>query len=286
MRHPIVIALLSGSVFVLSACEDSSRASVTRAIDNVTSIDQKNLAELMLVAGDPEEAVDFFTGQVEERPEDIDMLRGLARSLTRARRGSEAVPVWRRVSQHPEATNDDRVMLADAYIRSNNWDEAEKTLNDIPPTHESFDRYRLEAMIADSKKQWSRADHFYETAAGLTTRPANVFNNWGYSKLTRGNPAEAEPLFMQALQHDPNLFTAKNNLALARAGQGNYSLPLVRMTQHERAKMLFTMAIAAIRKGDTTIGRTLLQDAIDTHPQHYDEAVRALRALESGGQSI
>lgn len=284
MRHPIVYALLVSSVFALSACQDSSQASVTRAIDSVNAIDQKNLAELMLVAGDPEEAVGYFSAQVEQSPEDIAMLRGLARSLTRAGRVSEAVPVWRRVSQHPEATHDDRVMLADAHIRSNNWAEAEKTLNAIPPTHESFDRYRLEAMIADSNQQWSRADHFYETAAGLTTRPANVFNNWGFSKLTRGNPREAEPLFMQALQHDPDLFTAKNNLALARAGQGNYSLPLVRMTQQERAKMLFTMAIAAIRKGDVTIGRTLLQDAIDTHPQHYDEAVRALRALESGGQ--
>ncbi len=283
MRHPILVALLSGSVFGLSACQDSSQASVSRAIDSVNAIDQQNLAELMLVAGDPEEAVGFFTAQTEANPDDIVMQRGLARSLTRAGRVNEAVPVWRRAAQHPEAENDDRVMLADALIRSNNWDEAEKTLNAIPPTHESFDRYRLEAMIADSKQQWSRADHFYETAAGLTTRPANVFNNWGFSKLTRGNPREAEQLFTQALQHDPNLFTAKNNLALARAGQGNYSLPLVQMTQQERAKLLFTMAIAAIRKGDVNVGRTLLQDAIETHPQHYDEAVRALRALESGG---
>jgi hypothetical protein len=28
------------------------------------------------------------------------------------------------------------------------------------------------------------------------------------------------------------------------------------------------------------IGRQLLQDAIDTHPQHFEEAVRSLRALD------
>ena len=284
MRHPILLVLLAGSTFALAACQDSSQARVSRAIDSVNAIDQQNLAELMLVAGDPEEAVAFFSGHLEGNPDHLGSLRGLARSLTRAGRVAEAVPVWRRVAQHPEAENDDRVMLADALIRSNNWEEAARTLDAIPPTHESFDRYRLEAMIADSQQQWSRADHFYETAAGLTTRPANVFNNWGFSKLTRGNPREAEPLFMQALQHDPNLFTAKNNLALARAGQGNYSLPLVRMTQQERAQLLFTMAIAAIRKGDVNVGRTLLQDAIETHPQHYEEAVRALRALEGGGR--
>ncbi len=284
MRHPNLIALLAGSVFVLSACEDSSKASVSRAIDSVSSIDQQNMAELMLSAGDPDEAVNYFALQLESKPDDITMQRGLARSLVRSGRVAEALPVWRRVAANPDADNDDRVMLADTYIRANNWSEAEATLNAIPPTHESFDRYRLEAMIADSKKQWSRADHFYETAAGLTTRPSGVFNNWGFSKLTRGNPREAEQLFTQALQHDPNLFTAKNNLALARAGQGNYSLPLVQMTQQERAMLLYTMAIAAVRKGDTTIGRTLLAEAIDTHPQHYEEAVRALRALESGGR--
>ncbi len=283
MRHPNVFALLAGSVFLLAACQDSSQASVTRAIDSVTAIDQQNLAELMLVAGDPEEAVDYFSSQLESQPDHLGNMRGLARSLVRSGRVAEALPVWRRVTLHPEAEQDDRVMLADAYIRANNWAEAEKTLNAIPPTHETFDRYRLEAMIADSKQQWSRSDHFYETAAGLTTRPAGVFNNWGFSKLTRGNPREAEQLFTQALQHDPDLFTAKNNLALARAGQGNYSLPLVRMTQQERAQLLYTMAIAAIRKGDTNVGRTLLQDAIETHPQHYEEAVRALRAIEGGG---
>jgi len=284
MRHPSLLALLAGSILALAACQDSSKASVTRAIDSVSAIDQQNMAELMLSAGDPEEAVGYFATQLERSPDDITLQRGLARSLVRSGRVAEALPVWRRVVAHPEATNDDRVMLADTYIRANSWPEAEATLNAIPPTHESFDRYRLEAMIADSKQQWSRADHFYETAAGLTTRPSGVFNNWGFSKLTRGKPRDAEQLFMQALQHDPNLFTAKNNLALARAGQGNYSLPLVQMSQQERAMLLYTMAIAAIRKSDTTIGRTLLAEAIDTHPQHYEEAVRALRALEGGGQ--
>ncbi len=283
MRHPILLTLLAGSVAALSACQDSSKASVTRAIDSVTAVDQQNLAELMLVAGDPDEAVAYFEGQLEENPDHLGNRRGLARSLVRAGRASDAVPVWREVARHPEAEHDDSVMLADAYIRVNNWEQAEKTLNAIPPTHETYDRYRLEAMIADSKEQWNRADHFYETAAGLTTRPARVLNNWGYSKLTRGNPREAEQLFNQALQHDPEMFTAKNNLALARAGQGNYSLPMVRMSQPERAQLLHTMAIVAIRKGDTNVGRTLLNDAIETHPQHFDEAVRALRALDGGG---
>lgn len=284
MRHPGLIALLLGSAFFVSACEGSKQDSVSRAIDSVIDVDNQNMADLMLSAGNPEEAVSYFQAQVERDTSHLGNQRGLSRSLVRAGRVSDAVPVWKTVADHPDATHDDRVMLADALVRANRWDEAERTLNAIPPTHESFDRYRLEAIIADSKQQWQKADHFYETAAGLTTRPAGVLNNWGYSKLTRGAPRDAEALFAQALQHDPDMFTAKNNMALARAAQGNYSLPMVRMTQQERAMMLHTMAIAAIRKGDTNVGRTMLSEAIETHPQHFDEAVRALRALEGGGR--
>lgn len=282
MRQIILITLLSSGALGLAACGDSKQASVTRAMDAVNAVDQKNVAELMLASGNPDEAVAYFATQVERDPDNIANQRGLARSLVRSGRLAEAIPTWRKVAQHPDGTQDDKVMLAEAHIRANDWAEAEAVLNTVPPTHETFDRYRLEAMIADGKKDWKKADHFYETAAGLTTRPSGVFNNWGFSKLTRGAPRDAEQLFTQALQHDPHLFTAKTNLALARAAQGNYSLPLVRMTQQERAMLLHTMAIAAIRKGDVNVGRTLLQEAIDTHPQHYEEATRALRALEGG----
>ena len=108
-----------------------------------------------------------------------------------------------------------------------------------------------------------------------------MLNNWGYSKLTRGDFAGAEKLFREALTYDADMFTAKNNLVLARGAQRKYDLPVVQMTQIERAQLLHTLALAAIKQGDVTMGKALLEDAIDTHPQHFDAAVRALRALES-----
>ena len=142
-------------------------------------------------------------------------------------------------------------------------------------------RYKLEAMVADSDQDWKRADSFYETAVGLTTQPAGTLNNWGYSKLTRGDFSGAERLFGEALSYDAGMFTAKNNLVMARGAQGKYDLPVVEMSQVERAQLLHTLALAAIKQGDVVIGKTLLQEAIDTHPQHFEEAVRAMRALES-----
>ena len=107
-----------------------------------------------------------------------------------------------------------------------------------------------------------------------------MLNNWSYSTLTRGAPRGAERLFAEALRHEPGLFTAKNNLVLARAAQRRYELPLIEMTQIERAELLHTMALAAIRQGDVAVGRTLLQDAVATHPQHFEAAVVALRSLQ------
>ena len=88
-------------------------------------------------------------------------------------------------------------------------------------------------------------------------------------------------MFLQAISYDKSLFTAKNNLVMARAAQRRYDMPVMQMTQEERAQLLYTMALAAIKQGDVTIGKGLLQEAIDTSPQHFEAAVRALRALDA-----
>jgi len=280
MRHPIFLSVAALAVFGLSACDQSGDAQVERALDDMNLVDETNLNDVMLTVGDPDEAVNYFAGANQNDPGRIDLQRGLAKSLIRAGRAAEALEAWRIVTTHEEANYDDTVELADAYIRNNKWDDAAATLNLIPPTHETFKRYRLEAMVADSKQQWDKADSFYQTASGLTTTPAGVLNNWGYSKLTRGKYAEAERLFNDALRSDSGIFTAKNNLVLARGAQRKYDLPVIPMTQIERAQLLYTIALTAIKQNDVTIGKGLLKEAIDTHPQHFDEATRALRAIE------
>ena len=121
----------------------------------------------------------------------------------------------------------------------------------------------------------------YDIAVGLTTKPSGTLNNWGYSKLTRGQYQEAEKLFNEALTYDAGMFTAKNNLVLARAAQRKYDMPVVEMTQREHAELLYTAALSAIKQGDVITGKALLSEAIDTHPQHFDAAVRSLEALEA-----
>ena len=281
MRHPVLLALCLTGTMGLTACQKQSDAEVQRAIKSVNVVDESNLNDIMLTVGDPNEAVVYFKKTSDEQPDRIDLKRGLAKSLIRANRPTEAIGVWTAITASPEGNADDHVALADALIRANEWPRAEAELNKIPPTHETFERYRLEAMVADSKKDWKKADSFYEIAAGLTTKPAGVLNNWGFSKLTRGDNAGAEKLFVEAITYDSNMFTAKNNLVLARAGQRKYDLPVIPMSQTERAELLYTMGLAAVKQGDLQVGRGLLQMAVDTHPQHFEAAARSLAALES-----
>ena len=281
MRHLSLIGLGLSATLLVAGCQKAGEAEVERAVDEITAIDESNMNDIMLTMADPAESVAYFAGKASEDPKRIDFQRGWAISLVRAKRNEEAVAAWKRVNALPQSTMDDQVDLADALIRAGNWDQADKVLDAVPPTHETFKRYRLEAIVADSDQEWDKADSFYEIAVGLTTRPAGVLNNWGYSKLTRGDFTAAERLFMDALRNDAGLFTAKNNLVLARSAQRNYTLPVIAMEQTEKAQLLHTMALSAIKQGDVQTGKALLREAIDTHPQHFEAAVRSLRALES-----
>jgi len=280
MRQLFLIPAMIAGGLTLSACAEKGGQTVEKALRDVNVVDESNLNDVMLTVADPNEAVNYFQRAVGNDPDRIDLERGLAMSLVRAKRNTEAVVAWNKVTAMPGSTMDDKIGLADALIRNGDWTKAEATLDSVPPTHETFQRYRLEAMVADANKEWKKSDSFYETAVGLTTEPAGVMNNWGYSKLTRGDYAGAERLFGDAIRQDPSLFTAKNNLVLARGAQRKYSLPVVPMDQVEQAQLLYTMGLTAVKQGDVQTGKQLMRQAIETHPQHFDEAMRSLEALE------
>lgn len=285
MRLQTFAVLCIAGALALSGCEKFKKSQVDKTIDGVNVIDATNLNDIMLTVADPNEAVTYFRNALQKEPDRLEFQRGLAKSLVRAGRATEAVPLFELVLKNKDSVKEDRIDMADALIRTSDWKGAEAQLNLVPPTYETYRRYRLEAMVADSNKSWKKADSFYEIAAGLTTKPAGVLNNWGYSKMTRGDYQEAEKLFVEAITYDPKMFTAKNNLVLARAAQKNYTLPIIQMTQIEKAELLHTLAISAIKQGDIGIGRGLLEDAIDTHPQHFDAAVRTLDALNANTSS-
>ena len=276
MRHAMMIALLGGAM-TLSAC--SGAGDVSRAVTGAAASERGTVHEVMLTVADPSEAVAFFAGEVQDDPDDLAANRGLAMALIKAGRSTEAVGAWQKVVRIDGAGPADQVALADALVRTSDWSRAKATLDAVPPAHETFERYRLEAMIADSLQQWNKADTYYEVASELTTKPASLLNNWGYSKLSRGDAVAAEALFAEALTHDKDLFTAKNNLVLARASRQVYDMPAISMTEEERAQLLHTAGLAAVKRGETSMGRRLIEEALAVHPRHFEAAQRSLSAL-------
>jgi len=281
MRQSWILPIILLSTIGLSACQNPQKSEAERTQEVVNAIDDSDLNNLMLTSTSTSEAVRYFERSVKEKPDRIDLKRGLAISLVRDKQVRVSIPYWEQVVASSEVTNEDKLGLTDAYIRLGEWDKASKTLDTVPPTYETFRRYRLEAMVADSKKEWKKADSFYEVALGLTTQPAGVLNNWGYSKLSRGDYKGAEKLFFEALRYEPDLFTTKNNIVQARGAQRNYTLPVVPMTQQERAQLLYNLGLIAVKQGDVETAKGLFKDAIDTSPVHFDEAARALAALEA-----
>ena len=81
--------------FLLQACEVSEEFKATDLSTNV--IDEANLNGLMLRAGDPNESVAYFRQLVAQQPDRIDLKRGFALSLIRARRYADAETVYRKI---------------------------------------------------------------------------------------------------------------------------------------------------------------------------------------------
>jgi Flp pilus assembly protein TadD len=273
--------LLLGAVLITAACADGFDQSVEGpSIEPVNVIDAANLNELMLTVSDPADGVAYFQNALGQNPNRLDLRRGYALSLSRARRHAEAARVFEELSQTSAADDILRIEYAHTLARLERWDEAEEQMILVSPERDTARRYIIVAMLADQRNQWDQSDRAYEQARLLSTNPANVLNNWGVSQLSRGDNAQAQRTFEEAIAFNPALFNAKNNLAVSRALQGDYRLPIVTLTEVERATLLHNIAVIALRRCDREHAKGLLTMALEAHPRHYTAAAEKLAALE------
>jgi len=276
MRSAAILGTLG--ILALAACEPpepfASSASGLNAINSV------NLTELMLTTGEPDAAVQFFRSSLAEEPNRLDFQRGYAISLTRADRHDEAVIAFERLDEQGDLEDRDRITFAQSLVRLNQWDRAEAQLSLVNNGAEEYRWNQLNAIVADNYQRWDAADRFYAKARSLTSAPAPILNNWGVSKMSRGDLDGAARLFGDSVRYDPQSFSAKNNLAISRALQGNYALPVVPLSEEERAQIYHNMALVALRQDSSDIARGLLELAVETHPRHFAAAADKLAALQ------
>lgn len=243
-------------------------------------LDDDGLSELLLSAGDPEYSVTYFQSSLAKEPSRADLRRGLAISLKRANRFPEAKRIYEELIALGQAEPADELEYAFIAIRLESWDDARTVDGRLPTALNTSRRHLLTALVADNARQWESADAAYGRAETLAANPAEILNNWGVSLMSRGEINRAERAFQKSVSFNSRLFNAKNNLAIARGLQGDYSLPLVPMTEIEKAMILNNLGLIATRRGDVDQARGLFAAAVDTHPQHYQGASDRLAALD------
>jgi len=265
----------------LGACE-----SVSQRPDPLANsvIDEANLNDLMLQAGDPNDAVTYFEQSLAREPDRTDFRRGLALSLARAKRYPEAARVFQELITLGQDEPSDRLEYAYVAVRLDRWDDATTLSSTFPEGMQTARRYLLDAMVADHGSDWATADVAYARAEKLSSRPGTILNNWGVSQMARGDLPAAAKTFEQAVSYDSRLFSAKNNLAIVRGLQGEYTLPIVPLTDAEKAVLLNNLGIIAMRQGDEKMAKGLFAAAVEVHPQHYAGAADRLAALEANVQ--
>lgn len=265
----------------LAACAPPIEEIDRRAEEGRSILEDPRLGDLILTVSDPEDAVEYFRQALASEPGRADYQRGYAVSLSRSKRFAESADAFARLEASGQATPADRVDYANVLTRLRKWDEAEAQMAGVPSSFDTARRNLVDAILADHRKDWTAADAAYERARQRSPEPASILNNWGVSRLSRGEPESAARSFEEALSYDPGMFSAKNNLVIARATQGVYRMPVMALNGEERATLYHNIALVALRRGDEDEAKGLLALAVETHPRYYAAAAEKLRALES-----
>jgi tetratricopeptide (TPR) repeat protein len=278
-RHGrLLSALLAALPLVLGGCEGGMADRESPLAGNI--IDDAEIADLLLAAGDPEDSIAYFENALSQEPDRADFRRGLALSLARAKRYPEAARIFGEMIARGEAEPADRLEYAMVAARLQQWDDVRAIVAGLPPGMDTARRHQIDAMLADHEANWAAADAAYARAEELATNRAAVLNNWGVSQMSRGDFPAAVGMFERALAYDSRLFSAKNNLAIAQGMMGDYQLPAVPMTETERAYLLNNLGVIAERGGQREVARGLFAAAVEAHPQHYAAAASRLAALQ------
>ncbi|MEM8991612.1 MAG: tetratricopeptide repeat protein [Pseudomonadota bacterium] len=273
------LACAFAALLGLAACQSTFDGKEDPLAQSV--IDEADLNSLLLTAGDPAAAVTYFEQAVAREPERADFRQNLARAYGRVKRFPEAARVYQELVNLEQDRDADRLEYAFVNIRLQAFEDARRLAETLPQRMDTPRRHLLDGLLADHQEDWTTADASYARAVELSTRPAEIYNNWGVSKMSRGELEQAIRDFRQAISFDSRRFSAKNNLAIAKGLQGDYQLPIVPLTDTERAIIMNNLGLIALRKGDDRAARGLFASAVETHPQHYQGAADRLAALES-----
>ena len=137
-------------------------------------------------------------------------------------------------------------------------------------------------VVADLDQDFAAADEAYAKAAQLAPAEAEIVNNQGWSRLLRGEWAEALTILERAAALDPQSTRIKNNLELARAAVSE-DLPRRRPneTDEEWAARLNDAGVVAKLRGEETKAVAAFTRAIEVRSSWFDRAANNLKLTQA-----
>ena len=136
-------------------------------------------------------------------------------------------------------------------------------------------------MLHDRAGRWDQAVEAYDRALALNTDSAMLYNNRGFSHLLRRAPEAAIADFDKALQLDPQLEAARENLRLAFAWTGQYERALLGVSRKNIGRAFNNIGFVALLRGDLPAAESYLLRSMEADARFNKVANRNLEYLRS-----
>ncbi|WP_374654448.1 tetratricopeptide repeat protein [Phenylobacterium sp.] len=133
----------------------------------------------------------------------------------------------------------------------------------------------------DRRRAWPEAEAAYAKAAAASGDAAPVLNNRGYSRMLQGRYAEASRDIVAALDKDPQLATARANLRLLLAMQGDYDRATTVVSNQQKAEVYNNAVFVALMRSDLPEAERLLRESIDARGDTSGRAMENLQLVKA-----
>jgi Flp pilus assembly protein TadD len=207
----------------------------------------------------------------------------IAEVLLGTGRTDQAVSQFRELTKHAEIAAQAQQGLGIALMREGKVEAArgalEAAVEADPKLWRAWNALGVNYGIA---RDWRAAEAAYEQALTAHSESAEVWNNLGFAQLAQEEPGPAGESFYRALQLDPDLQVAEENLRLAWASQGRYREAVAGVENDRLPQILNNVGYVALLRGDPESAEAYLTQAMEADPTFNRTAAKNLRYLREG----